>query len=46
MAEAITVMRKELHSQKKRLSKEDQEFIEGFIKSLDDIKKGRIRRVA
>jgi len=31
---------------KKKFTAEEQEFIDGFVKSMEDIKAGRIRRVA
>ncbi len=31
---------------KKKFTPEEEEFIEGFRKSFEDIKRGRVRRVA
>jgi len=40
--ETVLVEKKE----RKKLSSEDQEFVDDFVRSLEDIKHGRIRRVA
>lgn len=40
--ETVLVEKKE----RKKLSPEDKEFVDGFVRSLEDIKHGRIRRVA
>jgi hypothetical protein len=45
MAETI-VLKKQTQSPKKKLSKDAQEEIAEFMESFEDIKHGRIRRVA